>query len=784
MNHTVVITKKPTLSGKQSTPDGAICGNGDLAAVLGSSETGMRVFLGKCDLWYAADEGSGIRPLGYVDIDIPAALYNNVYRAEQRMEEAKVVCDFREGYSHIGVELLVPATANVLLLRLSWSRNFREPVPSLNVRQTHGCVVTPFTEQGIEGAYVDYQGEDLLFETHAKVGMRRVESGENSAVYAVMVSTEADTPDYRSIGLSLLEEMDEAVIARLAAEHQAFWDNFYEKSSVSIADSALENDWYASQYLLAVSRGKPMFPPGLYGNFITVDKPSWGGDYHLNYNYEAPFYAAVSSNHPELTEYYADPLLAALDRGRKNAADYLGCDGIYLPVSLGPKGLFPEEDRIYPDKMFLGQKCCAAYAAVIPVLRWRGTLDTEYARRVLYPYLLQVAAFWDSYLKKEKNGRYSIVNDAIHEIPYYEKGFRASKYRGAIRAKNSVLSLGLVRMVYGTLLSLADPMGASPQQKDHWQEVLDHLSPFPKKHGKYIYTQRGPKKYKVNTVGIQHIFPAGEGMDGKKAAKTAKKTVKKTVKKPRRWLDENGTNSLYPAAVRVGIPAEEILKHYGRNRELFRLDNGLYNHKGGCLENVSLGASMLNEMMLQSRKGVLRVFPNWKKELNCEFRDLRADGAFLVSAKLEDGFVRFVEIRSEKGAPLTVVNPFAAKIYGGCEAEINGSSFDCAGAVLDIDLAAGAVVRLTPKRAPVKKLTKKEKKKIKKDKKKAKKAVKRSKRAEKKAIKDDRFFAKLEVKTEKKQAKKAAKKEKKEDKKYAKFDKKAARYARRRAKKK
>ena len=97
MNHTVVITKKPVLSGKQSTPDGAICGNGDLAAVLGSSEMGMRVFLGKSDLWYAADEGSGIRPLGYVDINIPAALYNNVYRAEQRMDEAKVVCDFREG---------------------------------------------------------------------------------------------------------------------------------------------------------------------------------------------------------------------------------------------------------------------------------------------------------------------------------------------------------------------------------------------------------------------------------------------------------------------------------------------------------------------------------------------------------------------------------------------------------------------------------------------------------------------------------------------------------------
>ena len=149
---------------------------------------------------------------------------------------------------------------------------------------------------------------------------------------------------------------------------------------------------------------------------------------------------------------------------------------------------------------------------------------------------------------------------------------------------------------------------------------------------------------------------------------------------------------------------------------------------------------------------------------------------------MEDGFVRYVEIVSEKGAPLTLVNPFTAKIYGGCEAEIGGERFDCAGAMLEIDLAAGASVRLTPKREPVKKLTKKEKKKIKKSNKKAKKAVKRAKKAAKKERKDDIFFAKLEVKTEKKQAKKAAKKEKKENKKYAKFDKKTAKYARRRAK--
>ena len=781
MNHTVVITKKPTLSGRQSVPDGAICGNGDLAAVLGSSGKGIRVFLGKNDLWCAApDKGEcGIRPLGYVDIDIPAALYNKVYRAEQRMDEAKVVCDFRDGYSHIEAQLLVPATANVLLITLTWSQNFSEPTPSFTVREPKGCTVTPFDENGIAGAYTDYQGDDYLFETHAKTGIRMIYRTENTAVYAVMVCTNADSPAYRTEGLKLLEEMDQAVVARLTAEHRQFWENFYAKSAVSFSDKELEADWYASQYLLAVCRGKPMFPPGLYGNFITVDKPDWAGDYHLNYNYEAPFYAAVGSNHPELTDYYADPLFAALEKGRENASMYLNCEGIYYPVALGPKGLFTEEDRIHPDKMFLGQKFNASYAAVIMVMRWKGTRDETYAKECLYPYLKELALFWDSYLKKERNGKYSVVGDAIHEIPYYQKNFHASKYRRDIKAKNSVLSLGLIRMVYSALLDVAQVLPVSESDRAHWQEVLTNLSPYPKKRGHYVYTKKGMKKYKVNTVGIQHIYPVGQGCGSKKELKISKKTVEKT----KRWNDDNGTNSLYPAAARVGLSAEEILKHYRSHRAEFGLPNKLYNHKGGCLENVSIAASMLNEMMLKSYDGVLRVFPNWDKTIDCEFRNLRADGAFLVSAKITKGIIEFVEIYSEKGSPLTIANPFAAKAYGGCNGLIDGETITCDGAFLEVDLAAGASVVLTPGKLPKPKMSKKEKKALKKGKKKAKKAAKKAVRLKKKEAKDDRYFTKLNSKRAKKQAKKDAKKERREDKKYAKLDKKTARYQARRSKK-
>lgn len=61
---------------------------------------------------------------------------------------------------------------------------------------------------------------------------------------------------------------------------------------------------------------------------------------------------------------------------------------------------------------------------------------------------------------------------------------------------------------------------------------------------------------------------------------------------------------------------------------------------------------------MQSHEGVVRFFPVWPREQNAHFGDLRAVGAFLVSAELEDGTVGGVKIRSEQGRACTVQNPW------------------------------------------------------------------------------------------------------------------------------
>ena len=70
-------------------------------------------------------------------------------------------------------------------------------------------------------------------------------------------------------------------------------------------------------------------------------------------------------------------------------------------------------------------------------------------------------------------------------------------------------------------------------------------------------------------------------------------------------------------------------------------------------------AASLQEMLLQSHSGVVEIFPAvptaWK---DVSFHTLRAEGAFLISARMQQGQVVNVEITSITGGLLRLRNPF------------------------------------------------------------------------------------------------------------------------------
>lgn len=658
MKHITVITTPPVYSGARSVPDGAICGNGDLGTVLGNYPGGLRIYLSKCDLWDAVEHSSdgGLRPLGCIDIPVPAELYSS-YHVEQDMDKGELKCRFEDGGDLLTVDIRVCRTENSVLIETGGNIP-AVPVPGFFDGQDHGEKGV-IEKDGIKGIFRSFTGEKRKYDTVVYAFIKQITSDK----YYLFAATNHDVPSPEEYAFGKVLKADEKSFDELKAAHGRAWEEFWEKSSFSCSDSFLETGWYASQYLIACCTGNKHFPPGLYGNFITVENPSWKSDYHLNYNYQAPFYAACSSNHVEMTDCYHAPLEDFFERGKEFAAKW-GGKGIMYPVGISPKGMLTEYDpdnKYCFERLFLGQKSNAIHPADIMVFRWNATKDTEYARLHAYPYIKACLEYFESRMTFE-NGRYSVTQDAAHEVPYYRKDFSPKKYRKYINDKNNCLTLGLLRMCIPAAVEMSEALGIDADKRGKWTDILSKLSPFPTtiRRGRRVfrYTEKGQRWNDGNDVGLQHIYPCGcVGVlkSDKKLIKTAKNSFKQ--KKKGCYTDDNAVCSFYPMAARLHEDPDEIIKELKAMTAEYRLPNMLYDFGGGCLETCPVYAATLNEMVLQSFEGIMELFPCVPKNTDISFRDLRADGAFLVSSAIKNGKIREAEIFSEAGGTLKLKNP-------------------------------------------------------------------------------------------------------------------------------
>ena len=670
MKHILYFDKPPVKSGKESVPDGAVNGNGDLGIVFGVYEGGVRVYLSKCDIREGLEDHGkgGAKPLGF--IDIPAAAESlQGYRAEQDMDKGELRCVLGEGDGECRFTARVCKTENSVLLE--YAGNAGVPVLRATQGETSGEKGS-YDKNGCSVIFRRFAGEKHRFETHAAAAMKTAGCGK---AY-VFVATNHDAASPEEYALQKAESVSEQRFEELKKEHYAAWESFWGSSSFTVSDEELENRWVSSLYLLACCAGSAKFPPGLYGNFITVENPSWKSDYHLNYNYEAPFYAACSSNHPELTDSYAAPLEQFIERGKKLAGAY-GCRGVILPVGIDVMGLCSELDKSAKfsfERLFLGQKNNGIHAADIMVFRWNATRDEDYARRHALPYLREALLFFEDWMKLE-NGRYSVPQDAAHEVPYYRQDFDPKKFKRFINGKNSTLTLGMLRLCLKAAVDMSETLGENEEEREKWRYQLEHLSPFPVcvRHFQKVfrYTEKGQRWNDSNDVGLQHIYPAGcIGLGSE--AELLKIARQSFYQKKSCYKDGNAACSYFPMAARLGEVPEVIVQ---KLRELEKtehaLPNGMFDFGCGGIENCSLFANTLNEMAMQSHEGILRLFPVWDKSLNASFRCLRADGAFLVSSSISGGKIGKTEILAEKGGKLTIENPFTAcRITRGGRSEV------------------------------------------------------------------------------------------------------------------
>ncbi|HTN39115.1 MAG TPA: hypothetical protein VL053_18685 [Arachidicoccus sp.] len=460
-----------------------------------------------------------------------------------------------------------------------------------------------------------------------------------------------------------LNALKVATIEQLKNAHYAWWKNYWLKSWVTLSDPAFEKFYYGSLYVLGSAIRSGNFPPSLFGNWITTDLSSWGGRYFLNYNEEAAYYGAGSSNRPELILPYSELIFREMpwQRNKTHAAGY---EGVCHQRSLTPYHLVSELPYEQPvashkdyKKLPADQKSNGVFAAMPLIWYYEYTGDIEYLRDKLYPYLKELDAFYRSYLDTSRRP-YRIEHSSAHE---------------GSDDVNPNLDIGFIRRICRTLITTSQILRRDQKMVPVWQDVLDNLSDYPTiiRQGKTVYVEAQLKNGMAKNlfhVGDQPVnleggvFPGENIFIGSDSAEIG--IALESVKQLDGWSikkggsEHNGFPKIWPVAARIGWPAADLYDRFKASILYHLRETNLTAFQGGGGIETAGAIEGINSMLMQSEGGIIRLFPVWPVNKDAAFFRLRAKAAFLVSSSIKNGEVEFVTILSEKGGPCSIKNPW------------------------------------------------------------------------------------------------------------------------------
>jgi hypothetical protein len=722
-----VFTKPSTRLPSFHAVDSPITGNGDIGLTVDGPPERQRYWISKCDFWKSGPSFKHCGPslIGGIDVSIEA-LKGAAYLVEQPLYEPALASRFTTPTGSVTIDAWVAATERLVVLELAAHDAPVSVTIDLWAKDGYGSETGRGSDGEVTWVTRKFVSADVLFPSAAIIAMRNP-SSESTAitlepgrrvtvVAAVMTNHDAQGHEKKAIGRANSAQPDE--LARLRADHRRWWRSFWAESYVELQDKLLEKNYYASLYVMACCSRNTRFPPGLYGNWITMDRTAWSGDIHLNYNHQAPFWGLYSANRIGLTECYDAPLLDHLEGFERDARTFLDKRGAYASVAIGPKGLtcrFPDQaglDQAYEGKcdpasyrdlagqpMFLGQKSNALFGAMNMILRYEYTYDLDYLRKV-YPYLSSVAEFWEDYLVLE-NGRYVIHDDSVAEVGPWEGGNWREQYGDF----NPLQTLGFLRVFLASMIASSTELGRDADRRARWQDLLDRLSDLP------VAVDDGRKRFRAceggsglgsKIVGLDWIMMHGLVFPAPNIGLTSDAASLAMIRDDmRRWSDDvwtrhgNGFQTVFIGAARVGYDPDFLV---AKAREVIAkraFPNLWIMAGGGGIETCSGIPGLINEMMLQSHGGVMHVFPVFPSGQSASFYRLRTFGAFLVSGGLVDGVVRHVVIESEKGRPCTLQNPWPGRTV--VVSSSRGTSREMSGDRLRLPTVAGERLTLVPR---------------------------------------------------------------------------------------
>lgn len=455
-------------------------------------------------------------------------------------------------------------------------------------------------------------------------------------------------------------------IENLLLSHTKWWENYWNKTYVSLPDEIIEKRWYHETYKFGASAGPNAIT--LQGPW-TADNgkiPPWKGDYHHDLNTEMSYWIAYSGNRLEQEKHFIDWLWKTKEEARKWTKKFFGLPGLNVPMTTDILGR-----QIGGWRQYTHSATTSAWLAHHFYWHWKYSNDKEFLRERAYPYLKECAIFIDAITKetRDENGKRKLPLSSSPEINDNKPTAWFSEITN--------YDLSLIRWLFSACTELASQLGMT-EEKEYWLSLLNEFPELWRTENKGLLVAKDyPLKESHRHMShLMAIYPLG-------ILNPHNPEDLKLIRTSLDYLDSLGTSYWcgYSFAWRAILSArakdpENSVKNLKIFSEAFVLRNGFhcngdqsgkgyskFTYRPFTLEGNFASATAIQEMLLQSHNGLIEVFPavpsEWK---NVYFKNLRAEGGFLITAEQRDGKINCLEIVSDCGEKCTLIHPLTKEI--------------------------------------------------------------------------------------------------------------------------